>query len=108
MWEWHGLEVEGERLGLHELGDDVDCLLLLDDVANPAGVLFEQRDDGPSVLIRDPRQAERLELGQELGRTGAVRNERIAVAIDRRSCSEQLAQRTGNCGCHCARHRPRG
>ena len=69
LWERRGLDVEGERLGRHELGDDVGGFLLLDDVADPAGVLFEQGDDRLAFRFRDPRQAERLELGQKLGRT---------------------------------------
>jgi hypothetical protein len=72
--ERSGLGVEGERLGLHELGDDIDCFFLIDDVADPAGVLLEQGDDELTVFIGDPRQAERLELGQEFGRTGVARD----------------------------------
>src|SRR5580704_8915650 len=101
MWERRGLEVEGQGLGPHELGDDVDCFLLLDDVANPTGVLFEQGDDRLALRFRDPREAERLELGQKLGRTSVVRDQRIAVAKDGGSSGEQLAQRAGDGdGCH--------
>src|SRR5580704_13059734 len=96
MWERRGLEVEGQGLGPHELGDDVDCFLLLDDVANPTGVLFEQGDDRLALRFRDPREAERLELGQKLGRTSVVRDQRIAVAKDGGSSGEQLAERAGD------------
>src|SRR5580704_10377143 len=96
MWERRGLDVESERLGLHELGDDVDCFLLIDDVADPAGVLFEQGDDRLALRLRDTREAERLELGHELGRTGVPRDQRIAVAKDGGSSSKQLAQRAGD------------
>ena len=61
-------------------------------------MLFEQGDDRLAVLIRDPRQAERLEFGQQLGRTGVARDQRIAVAKDGRSSGEQLAERAGDGG----------
>ena len=61
-------------------------------------MLFEQGDDRLALRLRDPRQAERLELGQELGRTGVVRDQRIAVAIDGGSSGEQLAERAGDGG----------
>ena len=96
VWERSGFNVEGERLRLHQFGDNVDRFSLVNDIAHPTSVVLEQRDGGPSVLIRNPRQAEGLKLGQKLGRTGVIGDERIAVAIDRRARSEQLAKRTGD------------
>ena len=59
-------------------------------------MLFEQGDDRLAVRLRDPRQAERLELGQELGGTGVVRDQSVAVAKDGGSSGEQLTQRVGD------------
>jgi hypothetical protein len=94
MWERRGLDIEGERLGRHQLSDDGDGFLLLDDVANATSVFLEQSDDGPPVLVRDPREAERLELGQEIAGPAAssLRSGREIEAVAVMTSAPELAK----------------
>ena len=92
MLQRRSLNIEGELIERHQLSDNINRFWVPDHIANTTGEFFEQGGHDASIKLRDLRQANRFELSDEFGRTIVARNQRIAVAIDRRTGGEQLAQ----------------